>query len=234
MIFLQAQGYPDFWEMLLRLLIACICGFAIGLERSMRFKVAGLRTHIITCFASALFMLISKYGFLDLMEVYGDKPADYARIAAGVVSGISFLCAGVIYKTGPTIHGLTTAVGLWLTSAIGLSIGAGMYGVGVIGAVLMIGIQSILHHKKFGTDSFNYTDVKIVVKNDMSFADMEKFIIEKTAGTLEDISAEHGVEDSTYEFILRTKNPINADDMRKLMATCDGIISLSHKPLRKS
>ncbi len=231
---LQPQTYPGFGEMVIRLLISILCGFAIGLERSKRFKEAGLRTHIFTCFASAIFMLVSKYAFLDMLVVYGEKPADYARVAAGVVSGISFLCAGVIYKIGVNVHGLTTAVGLWLTSAIGLSIGAGMYGIGILGAAFMVGIQYFLHCVTFGTDSYNFTDMKIVTEETCSFETIQKLILEETGGMAEDVSAVHEKELSTYEFKLRTKDPIGADQMKRVMEKEPGIRSVSHKSVRKS
>lgn len=112
----MAAKSPGVPEMFLRLVISCACGLSIGMERSKRFKEAGIRTHIIACCAAALFMLISKYGFGDLDGAL--EGADRSRIAAGVVAGISFLCAGVIIQVGSSVHGLTTAVGLWLTAAV--------------------------------------------------------------------------------------------------------------------
>ena len=100
----------------------------IGFERSKRLKEAGVRTHCMVAFGAALMMIISKYGFADLTEgnifLYGTRGADASRIAAQVVSGIGFLGAGVIFKTGISIKGLTTAAGLWTTSAIGMALGA--------------------------------------------------------------------------------------------------------------
>ena len=117
-----AAQYIDFC---CRLVLAFVIGGAIGLERSNRFKEAGIRTHIMVCVTSTLIMLISKYGFADMdwgtgMEYFGTKGADAARIAAQAVSGISFLCAGVIIKVGSNVKGLTTAAGIWMTSGIGL------------------------------------------------------------------------------------------------------------------
>ena len=115
----------------IRLVIAFIVGALIGMERSRRFKEAGIRTHVLVCCTTTLIMLISKYGFADLtmggVEAYASRGVDAARIAAQAVSGISFLCAGVIFKVGSSIKGLTTAAGIWLTAGIGLAIGAGMY-----------------------------------------------------------------------------------------------------------
>lgn len=115
-----------------RLLLACLCGACIGMERTRRFKEAGVRTHVIVCCAAALMMIVSKYGFADLTSetgavFNGTRGADPARVAAQVVSGISFLGAGVIFKHGSSVKGLTTAAGIWATAGIGLAIGSGMF-----------------------------------------------------------------------------------------------------------
>ena len=115
----------------LRVVIAAVFGGILGFERSRRFKSAGVRTHIVVCCTACLMMIVSKYGFADLTgpdgaSFNGTRGADSARIAAQVVSGISFLCAGVIFKDGGSIKGLTTAAGIWLTAGLGLALGAGM------------------------------------------------------------------------------------------------------------
>lgn len=152
--------YLDFG---LRILLAGLCGGFIGYERSRRYKEAGVRTHIIVCFASALIMLVSKYGFLDITEniaglnITGGT-ADSARIAAQVISGISFLGTGVIiFKNGNTIRGLTTAAGLWATAGIGLAFGAGMYYIGLFSTVLFLILQLVMHKFLFGADLFSKT-----------------------------------------------------------------------------
>ena len=108
----------DNLEFLLRLLLSAALGALVGLERSKRRKEAGIRTHCIIACTSALFMIVSKYAFLDCLDMGGLRGADPARIAAQVVSGISFLGAGVIFKNGNSIRGLTTAAGMWGTAAI--------------------------------------------------------------------------------------------------------------------
>ena len=117
-------------EFVLRLVISCICGGVIGFERSRRRKEAGLRTHIIVALGSALLMIVSKYGFMDIGDVPGMR-VDAARIAANVITGISFLGAGMIFVRDVSIKGLTTAAGIWSMAGIGLAIGAGMYFVGI-------------------------------------------------------------------------------------------------------
>lgn len=109
----------DNLEFFIRIVLAAILGALVGLERSKRQKEAGVRTHCIIACTSALFMILSKYAFVDLVGVAGLRGADPARIAAQVVSGISFLGAGVIFKNGNSIRGLTTAAGMWGTAAVG-------------------------------------------------------------------------------------------------------------------
>ena len=124
-----------------RLVLAMICGGMIGYERTNRGKGAGIRTHCIVSLASCLMMLVSKYGFFD-SPIIGDG----SRIAAQVVSGVGFLGAGMIYFNGRhSVKGLTTAAGIWATSGIGLSIGAGMYTMGILTSLLIVITQIILH-----------------------------------------------------------------------------------------
>ncbi len=134
------------WELLVRLLVACACGFVIGIERSFRQKEAGMRTHLILALGAALMMVVSKYGFFDIAEMnMNSLRADASRIASNVVTGISFLGAGVIFVRGGTIKGLTTAAGIWATAGIGMAIGAGMYTVGIASTAILIIIQLLLH-----------------------------------------------------------------------------------------
>lgn len=137
-------------DFFLRILLACLCGAGIGFERSRRLKEAGIRTHVIVCCAAALLMIVSKYGFADLTSATGEvfagtRGADPARVAAQVVSGISFLGAGVIFKHGNTIKGLTTAAGIWATAGIGLAIGSGMIVVGIFTTIVVAVLQIIMH-----------------------------------------------------------------------------------------
>ena len=107
-------------EILLRSVVAMLLGGAIGIEREYRSKEAGFRTHFLVALGSALFCIVSQYGFnIDLK--------DSSRVAAQVVSGIGFLGAGTIIFQKNVVRGLTTAVGLWVTAAIGLACGSGMY-----------------------------------------------------------------------------------------------------------
>lgn len=130
-------------EFFLRILISGMCGIMIGLERKNRLKEAGIRTHIIVAMGAALMMVISKYGFNDVLTEGGR--ADASRIASQIVTGVGFLGAGTIFVRKQAISGLTTAAGIWTTAGIGMAIGAGLYSVGIATAVSIVLVQKIFH-----------------------------------------------------------------------------------------
>ena len=129
-------------DLVIRIVVASLIGAIIGYEREYRGKVAGVRTHFLVAMGAALFMIISLYGF------EGVEKFDAARVAAGVVGGLGFLGGGIIMKN-KHISGLTTAAGIWVTGAIGLSLGAGMYEVSILCALLMLFCMEILHYINF-------------------------------------------------------------------------------------
>lgn len=133
----------------LPILGAVIAGGVIGFEREWRGRAAGLRTHILVSLASALLMLAAMSQADWAFRALPDENivTDPTRMAHGVLTGIGFLCAGVIFRTGFSIHGLTTAASLWITSAIGILFGAGLYALGtaatVVTALILIGLRLI-------------------------------------------------------------------------------------------
>lgn len=151
----------DNLEFFIRIVLAAVLGALVGLERSKRQKEAGVRTHCIIACTSALFMILSKYAFVDLVSVDGLRGADPARIAAQVVSGISFLGAGVIFKNGNSIRGLTTAAGMWGTAAVGMAIGAGLYWVGLIETAVLVVIQIVFHRFPVGADALTTQELVV-------------------------------------------------------------------------
>ncbi len=130
-------------DLFLRIFLAVLCGAIIGYERSQRLKAAGIRTHILVSAASALFIIISKYGFNDILN-YSNVELDPSRVAAQVVSGISFIGAGTILIKNQNINGLTTAAGLWITSGVGMALGSGLYFIGILSSILIVIIQYFL------------------------------------------------------------------------------------------
>jgi putative Mg2+ transporter-C (MgtC) family protein len=136
---------------LLRLSMAAALGGAIGMERELRERQAGLRTHLVVCLGSALFTLVSAYGFHEFLVSGGSLVrTDPTRIAAQIVSGIGFLGAGAIIRQGLSVRGLTTAATLWLVAAIGMATGAGYYSAALfttVGALLTLGPLRIAAYK---------------------------------------------------------------------------------------
>ena len=132
-------------DFILRLFVAALLGGLIGLEREYREKAAGLRTHFLVALGSSLFMIVSAYGF-DGALTNPQMRLDVSRIAAQVVSGIGFIGAGTIIFQKNAIHGLTTAAGVWVTAAIGLTCGAGMYILALSATLLVL----------IGLEAFNY------------------------------------------------------------------------------
>jgi putative Mg2+ transporter-C (MgtC) family protein len=113
------------WLQLAELALAFVLSASIGLEREIRQKSAGLRTYTLVGFSSALVMLVSKYGFTDILES-GRVVLDPSRIAAQIVSGIGFIGGGLIFVRKDIVRGLTTAATVWLTAAVGMACGAGL------------------------------------------------------------------------------------------------------------
>jgi putative Mg2+ transporter-C (MgtC) family protein len=124
-------------EIIIRLILAAALGSLIGFERERVSWSAGLRTHMLVCVGSCLIMIVSAFGFADILGTK-DVVLDPSRIAAQVVSGIGFLGAGAILMQGDTIRGLTTAASVWAIAAIGLAVGSGLYVAAIASTVLIL------------------------------------------------------------------------------------------------
>lgn len=216
-------------EFFLRILVACLCGAAIGFERSMRFKEAGIRTHVIVCCAAAVMMIVSKYGFADLTDAAGvnfngTRGADPARIAAQVVSGISFLGAGIIFHNGPSIRGLTTAAGIWATAGIGLAIGSGLYVIGIFATIVVWMLQIIMHKYAVSADSQIVGTVHCTVLNSKEFHEAMNDFIEKNK--MQVIASKVAYNDdgiATYDLTLRMAQSITLNDLTEFLESNKGI-----------
>lgn len=220
-----------------RILLACFCGACIGFERSKRFKEAGIRTHVIVCCASALIMIVSKYGFADLTDAdglvfNGTRGADPARVAAQVVSGISFLGAGVIFKNGSTVKGLTTAAGIWATAGIGLALGCGMYFTGIF-VTLMIGIFQVATHRfTVGADSFTTNRLRFTVREDEEFEPQVRAQLQSWEAQI--LSSSITRRDDgliSYDLTLKMTRGISIEDVDTLMQRCHAVTSAEGIPV---
>jgi putative Mg2+ transporter-C (MgtC) family protein len=130
-------------QIILRLLIATILGAVVGVERERLERAAGLRTHALVCLGAALFIIVSAYGFADVLGT-SDVVLDPSRVAAQVVSGIGFLGAGTIILQREIVRGLTTAASIWAVAAIGLAVGGGMYLASLVGTLLVLVILAVV------------------------------------------------------------------------------------------
>ncbi|MEW6407676.1 MAG: MgtC/SapB family protein [Patescibacteria group bacterium] len=137
MDFFQSQS----WQMILQLLLAAFLGGIIGIEREAMRRAAGLKTYILVCMGCALFTIISYAGF---KEFIGTTSFDPSRIAAGILTGIGFIGAGTILRREDKIEGVTTAAGLWITSAIGIAVGLKLYAVAIFTALFSLFILTIV------------------------------------------------------------------------------------------
>ncbi len=145
------SGYSTI-VLVIRIILAGVCGGIIGVERTLRQKDAGFRTHIVVAMGAALMIIISKYGFFDLVGLDDTLRIDASRVASNIITGISFLGAGMIFVKGTSIKGLTTAAGIWVTAAVGMAMGAGLYAVSIIAVVLLLLVQIVFHKFLIGFD----------------------------------------------------------------------------------
>src|SRR5438874_10756209 len=133
---LPTLGWPEVFG---RVALAAALGAVLGLERGLRDREAGLRTHLLVSVGSALFTIVSAYGFKEFLTSGANVVrADPTRIAAQIVTGIGFLGAGAIIRQGLAVRGLTTAATLWVVAALGLAAGAGHYSGAVITTALVL------------------------------------------------------------------------------------------------
>lgn len=147
---LSYYSFSDLVVFALRIVVACLVGGILGIDRGRKEKGTGPRTHCIIAATACLLMTISKYGFPDIGGLSGSRGIDNARMAATVISSVSFVCASVIFKNGSTVKGLTTAACLWSTAAVGLAIGCGMYISAAVMSLIILVTQrfnSMTHRK---------------------------------------------------------------------------------------
>ena len=221
-------------ELLLRIMAAAVCGWLVGVERSRRFKDAGVRTHSMVACSAALLMIISKYGFADLAMADGSffpgaRGADAARIASQVVSGVGFLGAGVIYRDRKlTTRGLTTAAGIWAVAGIGMAIGAGLYVIGTFATALIIFMQFIMHRYSVGGDRYSDAGLDVVFSRGDGDADEELYRqLEKWGAIVADTQIEKHPDGSVvYHLGLKLKNEIKGAMLNDFVNAHSEVVSI--------
>lgn len=217
-----------------RLAVSCILGMLIGIERSKRFKEAGVRTHIVVCCGAALCMIVSKYGFADLGGILdGSRTSDPARLAAQVVSGIGFLGAGVIFKNGNTVRGLTTAAVLWFSAVVGLTVGAGMYVMGILAALVNLLLLVVLHRHAIGGDAYAANHLHFIVKNGYDFNGALMKQMELWQAQVTESKVDRRRDGTTeYDLTIRRRKEIEYAEMKAFMESREDVISASNSPIR--
>lgn len=217
----------DNLEFLIRVVLSGILGAIIGLERTRRSKEAGIRTHCIIAVSSAAFMILSKYAFLDMAGIVGVQDVDPARLAAQVVSGISFLGAGVIFKYNTSIKGLTTAAGIWATAAVGMAIGAGMYWLGLMATAAVMVVQLILHRFPVARDNLVSQGVSVRMSNDEETRAAFDALLEKHRAVSEKSAITVEGDVLSMQLELRLSELITYQEAMELMSSNDGITELN-------
>lgn len=209
----------------LAMVTAVICGALIGVERTLRQKEAGIRTHIIVCLGSALIMIVSKYGFFDLMSLSDSVKLDGARLAAQVVTGISFLGAGIIVYKG-TVKGLTTAAGVWTTAGIGLAAGAGMYGIAVYATLILLIVQVVIH-RFLPVENTSTRSVTIKVADDADAVQKVSDLFNENGYEIMSSSVEKKNDNYVCFYVIKAKAHIVAEDVTSIFTGKDFVVSIS-------
>ena len=195
-----------------RIFLASVAGLVLGIERSHRFKSAGIRVYTLVAIGGALL------GCLSILVPAMFGSGDPGRIAAAVVSGVSFICIAIIYRQGTTLRGLTTAVGLWITTAIGMCFAAGFYIIAAFTTVIVFIVQSIMHILLLDNDSMAKRDVTIHMVHDLALKEQIVAEIAEMGAAVSGRSYKvHEDGTVTYSFVLKPTKKIHFEDMVALM-----------------
>lgn len=211
-------------SVVLRVLVATVCGALIGMERSAKNRPAGIRTHILVCFGAALAAIVGQYVYL-VMKL----PADITRVSAQVIAGLGFIGAGTIIITKKrTIKGLTTAAGLWVTGIVGITIGSGYFEGGIIGAVLILLTETVfglLHGNIRRNQEFA---IELGYRNKEDLDDILRLCKDNrmTITNLRIQSEGSGPEAEEYTAVVSLRGAMKSDYLVKIIETMGGVTSV--------
>ncbi|SDX75248.1 MgtC/SapB family protein [Paenibacillus sp. CF384] len=229
---------PSIWqisylELTIRLVLALFLGGLIGLERELGGHSAGFRTHILVCLGSAAIVLLSMYGFAEFASDPNVR-LDPARLAAQVISGIGFLGAGTILRTGITVSGLTTAASLWVVAAIGLTAGAGFYyGSAVLTLLVVVSLFFLNKFEKKFSRTKRKQDLVMKINKDSSslnqvVTQLHHFGIQISKIIVENEEAAQG--DSGEMLIVRMQVKLNYkkrfEEVIVCLASIEGVVGI--------
>ena len=211
-------------EILTRLALASFFGAVIGLERERKDWAAGLRTHMMVCLGAALTMIVSAYGFTEVLET-PHIALDPSRIAAQVISGIGFIGAGtILFLKQGVIRGLTTASGLWTVAAIGLATGGGMYFAALLTTFLALIILWILKPiEKRVTGKFKQKSMRIVIAGKNNSANIIHKIFQADYLQVADFSVENNDDEFTISFRFKSANETHLSEAISDIQSATGV-----------
>jgi putative Mg2+ transporter-C (MgtC) family protein len=219
---------PD--EIIIRLLLGAVLGGIIGFEREVHGQAAGFRTQLLVCVAAVLIMIVSENYYFHLLlenpELLKQDSAfriDPARIAAGAVIGIGFLGAGAIIKSGFVIRGLTTAASIWIISAIGLAIGAGLYFEGITTSLITIIALLILRKLESNIRILQYRRISVSARISENAEEKIAAIFSDCGVTINSIEYERDMtkDEIVFVFSISTKNRDAIKDIFYKLGTID-------------
>ena len=208
---------PQFAKMLFRLLVAVLCGIAVGLEREYRNKPAGVRTHMLISLGAALFMIIS-VEVAAAARAGGYTNADPGRIAAQVVSGIGFLGAGAILRTRGLVLGLTSAATIWCMAAIGLAAGSGMLWTAVlssVGILLILQVFTFIENL-FRARRYRYMRLEVILKKETKVHQVRR-ILRDMGMVISDESLNMIFGENHYNAVIYFRGDVENDVTDRLM-----------------
>ncbi|MFF4127595.1 putative Mg2+ transporter-C (MgtC) family protein [Microbispora rosea] len=218
------------WQPAVDLALALVLSAAIGLEREIRQKSAGLRTHTLVGFGAALFMLVSKHGFSDIL---GDSVVlDPSRVAAQIVSGIGFIGGGLIFVRRDAVKGLTTAAAVWLTAGVGMAAGAGLWLLAVLATagnfVVMLGLTPLaarLPRSKHAQSRLrlSYADGRGVLRRALAECTGLRFVVDEVSLEQRGTSQEAG----TVTVTLLIHGPGSIADLTSRLAETEGVLTVA-------
>lgn len=224
----------ELFVMVMRIFGALVIGAVIGLERSFHGRPAGFRTHALVCMSSALLMLVTVYQNQWMTQVAIDAiRTDPTRMAQGIMTGIGFLGAGVIFKEGLTVRGLTTAASIWMTASIGILVGIGFWFPAVIGTVASLLVLSAFrliesrmpsefyahYHVRFKRDAVMDEDSlrRLVGKHDFTIANMHSRLID-------------GGQLFEYRMVIRSRGRASAQTLSKELLGLPEVVEFRISP----
>lgn len=206
----------DYFNIVVHLVSALIAGAAIGLERSFHGRPAGFRTHTLVCLTSSLLMLVTLYQSQWMPGATHDMiRIDPTRTAQGIMTGIGFLGAGVIFKEGLSVRGLTTAASIWITAAIGVLMGIGFFFPAIIATILTVGILSVFRRIESMMPSQIYAHHWIRFARDQVLDETQLRAMLKSYGFSVNAMSYHADPDNTFRYQM-TVSTLSAENLNLL------------------